>query len=69
MTQRQLKDPYLTDGRFPSACKKCGGEIHKFDRIFYYPRTRAAYGQACGCAGHQDSEFSAAVFDEDMYNA
>lgn len=56
VTKSYTGDPYWTTARFKSTCKKCGGDIVKGERIFYYPRTKTVYCEdaACGDAAYHD---------------
>ncbi|RPJ40124.1 MAG: hypothetical protein EHM35_00530 [Planctomycetaceae bacterium] len=46
-------DPYWLAARFASTCT-CGKQIRKGDRIFYYPKTKAAVCETCGRQGAND---------------
>ncbi len=60
-------DPYWMNARFASTCgcKKCGTEIRKGDRIFYYPNGRHALAGSCAEAAAAD--FASCMFDERGY--
>ena len=62
-------DPYWLKARFPSRCTTagCSAEIHKGDRIFYYPKEKRALCPACGETA--SLAFEAAKADEEFYNA
>ena len=55
-------DPRWTVARFNSKCKKCGADIRKGERIFYYPNARAVFSGEC--ASDEAESFAAAAADE-----
>ena len=65
--RRYRQDPYWTQVRFTSQCRKCGRTILRGGDIYYYPRIRIVYcGGECGQAASRD--FEAMALDEDLYN-
>ena len=60
------RDPYWLNAKFASKCK-CGCQINKGDRIFYYPLTKTALCPKC--SEKASREFEAARFDEDFMNS
>lgn len=70
MAYRHSRDPSWLTAKFPSDCAgSCGQRIATGDRIFYFPSTRSAYGDRCGCAETQSADFNAHAADEAAYNA
>jgi len=65
--RRYAGDPHRVDCRYPGKCAKCGAAIPKGGAAFYYPNGRHVYGSHCGCAEIQSAQFSAAAFDELVY--
>ena len=64
------RDPGWLTAQFPSDCAgNCSQRIAKGDRIFYFPSTRSAFGERCGCAEAQSNDFNAHAADEAAYNA
>jgi hypothetical protein len=59
-------DPSWIEAKFASKCK-CGNEIKKGERIYYYPLTRTALCPKCSEAAER--EFQACKADEDFYNS
>jgi len=59
---RYSRDPYWLQARFASKCRKCGAQIKRGERIFYYPIEKTAYCEKCGQAA--SAEFDAAAMDE-----
>jgi hypothetical protein len=58
-------DPYWLTARFTSKCR-CGAEIPKGARAFYYPRTKTCLCEKCGEPAAR--EFDAAAADEAQYS-
>ncbi len=67
MTTRKhySNDPKWITARHASACSDCGRAIHRGDRIFWFPLTKAARGSRCNCATTAAADFEARAFDED----
>ena len=59
------RDPYWTQARYPSECRRCKREIRRGERIYYYPNGRAVYCADDACGGSCHREFSAAALAED----
>lgn len=60
-------DPKWLTARFNSTCVKCKNTIKKGTEIFYYPKTKAVFCEAC--AEIESKSFDAIVQDEDFYNS
>lgn len=62
-------DPRWITVRYPANCYKCGRDIKKGDRAFYYPKGKNLYcdGAACGQAADRDFQDMAAVEDGGLY--
>ena len=63
---RYSYDPYWLTARFPSKCSKCGCDIKKGARIFYYPRGKSALCEKDECGGQASRDFNAAKADEEF---
>jgi len=64
---RYKGDPFWITAKYPSKCKKCGKEINKGAKAFYYPKGRAIYCDSPDCGQQASREFQAAAEDEDWY--
>ena len=58
-------DPRWITAKYTGKCRKCSKTLVAGDRVFYYPKGKACYGAACGCAEQAANEFSAMVQDEE----
>ncbi len=65
MPRRTSRDPYWLTAKFNSNCAKCKATIKRGARIFYYPSSKSAYGESCGCAETASNDFAAMRFDEE----
>jgi hypothetical protein len=64
MATRYQGDPFWLTAKFAST-GRCGHEIKRGDRIFYYPKGKAAYCPQCSEA--RAADFNSAAADEDFY--
>jgi hypothetical protein len=64
---KHQNDPFWMESRYNGKCSGCAWPINKGDWIFWYPKTRAAYGSKCGCAKHRAADFECALADEQAY--
>jgi hypothetical protein len=65
MARYNSRDPFWLTSRFAGKCAKCGAQIRKGDRVFYYPSTRSIFCEKrdeCGPA--HSREFDASRSDE-----
>lgn len=63
---RYVGDPYWVTARYPGTCAKCGTPFPKGTRVFYYPKGKRLYSEACAVAAAND--FEAAAADEAFMN-
>jgi hypothetical protein len=62
----QSRDPYWTTALFPGVCAKCGRDVKRHERIFYYPNGKKLYCESPRCGQAAAADFSA-VDDERSY--
>lgn len=58
------RDPYWLECRSNLKCARCGAEIKRGDRAFYFPNTRTLHCEGDDCGGQSARDFEAARFDE-----
>ena len=68
MRKKYGRDPHWLYAIYSGKCTKCGRSVKAGERIFYYPNTRTVYCDGDDCGGAAARDFSAAVFDESVYN-
>ena len=60
----RARDPYWTTALYPGVCAKCGGEVRRNERIFYYPNGKKVYCDTPRCGQAASADFNAAAADE-----
>jgi len=63
----QARDPYWTTALYPCMCVRCGADIRRGARVFYYPNGKKCYCDTPRCGQAAAAEFSAMVADERSY--
>lgn len=61
------RDPRWLTVRYPGRCARCGRQIAKGARAYYYPSDKSLYCDADGCGGACERDFSNMVEQEDFY--
>ena len=66
--KRYALDPYWMNVRFPGTCRKCGRQIKRGERAFYYPNGKHLFCEAAPCGQAAAADFQACAEDEAFYN-
>ncbi|HVH73297.1 MAG TPA: hypothetical protein VM755_00120 [Stellaceae bacterium] len=61
---RYSGDPRWIAARYAGHCDGCGAAIAPGDHLFYFPRGRKLFGEACGCGGRHSARFEAEAADD-----
>lgn len=65
MSRRYRRDPRWIRTRFPGTCRGCQSPLPKGARAYYFPNSRALYGErCCDGAARAEADFEAHAQDE-----
>lgn len=62
---RYAGDPRWIEARYPGNCRSCGSPFARGERVFYWPKRRAASCAVCGEV--EARRFAAEAADEELY--